>query len=121
MSVVCVYIYIHIHTYIHTYAHAVLAHVALPPAPKKPVSGNPNTATGHLKLHAALVGAAANRGGKDKDGGGTDKVNALQGSLHYTPEHCLVNGGFNLYFGVEKATCFKWLQNEFLLRSPVQL
>ena len=22
-----------------------------------------------------------------------------QGSLHYTPEHCLVNGGFNLYFG----------------------
>ena len=24
------------------------------------------------------------------------------GSLHYTPEHCLENGGFNLYFGVEK-------------------
>ena len=26
-----------------------------------------------------------------------------QGSLHSTPEHCLVNGGFQLYFGVEKA------------------
>ena len=23
------------------------------------------------------------------------------------------------HFGVEKATCFTWLQNEFLLRSPV--
>ena len=31
-----------------------------------------------------------------------------QGSLHYTPEHCPLNGGVNLYFGVEKATCFKW-------------
>ena len=41
-----------------------------------------------------------------------------QGSLHYTPKHCLVNGGKPLYFGVEKATCFKWLQNGDLLRAP---
>ena len=27
----------------------------------------------------------------------------------------------SLYFGVEKATCFKWLQNGDLLRSPVHL
>ena len=32
----------------------------------------------------------------------------------------LVNGGFQLCFDVEKATCFKWLQHEDLLRSPVQ-
>ena len=24
----------------------------------------------------------------------------------------LVNGGVSLYFGVEKAPCFRWLQNE---------
>ena len=40
-----------------------------------------------------------------------------QGSLHYTPEHCLVNGGF-LYFGVEKAVV--QLGQMYLLRSPVQ-
>ena len=33
-----------------------------------------------------------------------------------TPEHCLVHGGIPLFF-VEKATCFKWLQNGDLLRS----
>ena len=38
--------------------------------------------------------------------------------MHHTPKHCLVNGGFQLYFGA-KATCFKWLQNGDLLRSPV--
>ena len=31
-----------------------------------------------------------------------------QGSWHYPPEHCLVNGGVPLF--VEK-TCFKWLQH----------
>ena len=31
----------------------------------------------------------------------------------------LVNGGFHLHFGVEKATCFKWLQM-YLFRSPVK-
>ena len=31
----------------------------------------------------------------------------------------LVNGGVQLYFGVEKATCFKWLQHGDPLRSPV--
>ena len=36
------------------------------------------------------------------------KGSLQHGSLHYTPEHCLVNGGVQLYFGVEKATCFKW-------------
>ena len=29
-------------------------------------------------------------------------------------------GGVQLYVGVEKATCFKWLQNGDILRSPVQ-
>ena len=29
-----------------------------------------------------------------------------QGSLHYTPEHCLVNGGFPLFWW--KKPCFKW-------------
>ena len=29
-----------------------------------------------------------------------------QGSLHYTPEHCLVNGGFPLFRW--KKPCFKW-------------
>ena len=42
-----------------------------------------------------------------------------QGSLHYTPEHCLVNGGVPFIL-VENATCFNWLQHEFLLRSPAQ-
>ena len=31
---------------------------------------------------------------------------ALQGSLHYTPEHCLVNGGFPLFWW--KKPSFKW-------------
>ena len=31
---------------------------------------------------------------------------AQQGSLHYTPEHCLVNGGFPLFCW--KKTCFKF-------------
>ena len=30
----------------------------------------------------------------------------------------LANGGVQLYLGVEKATCFKWLQNGDLLRRP---
>ena len=29
-----------------------------------------------------------------------------QGSLHYTPEHCLVNGGFHLFWWEKQ--CFKW-------------
>ena len=29
-----------------------------------------------------------------------------RGSLHYTPEHCLVNGGFPLFWW--KEPCFKW-------------
>ena len=29
-----------------------------------------------------------------------------QGSLHYTPEHCLVDGGFPLFWW--KKTCFNW-------------
>ena len=33
----------------------------------------------------------------------------LHGSLHYTPEHCLANGGFPLFSW--KKPCFKWLQN----------
>ena len=32
-----------------------------------------------------------------------------QGSLHYAPEHCLVNGGFPLFWW--KKPCFNWLQN----------
>ena len=38
----------------------------------------------------------------------------------YTRTLQLVNGGVQLYLGVEKATCFKWLQDGDLLRSPVQ-
>ena len=30
----------------------------------------------------------------------------LQGSLHYTLEHCFVNGGFPLFWW--KKPCFKW-------------
>ena len=33
-------------------------------------------------------------------------VSSRQGSLHYTPEHCLVNGGFPLFWW--KKPCFKW-------------
>ena len=33
--------------------------------------------------------------------------NNQQGSLHYTPEHCLVNGGVPLFWP-EKVTCFNW-------------
>ena len=40
-----------------------------------------------------------------------------QGSLHYTSEHCLVNGGFPVFWW--KEPCFKWA-NWYLLRSPVQ-
>ena len=41
--------------------------------------------------------------------------------MHYTPiEPCNLYMVASLYFGVEKATCFKWLQSEFLLRSPAQ-
>ena len=40
-----------------------------------------------------------------------------QGSLHYTPEHCLVNGGV-LFILVEKDV-FQ-LGNMYLLRSPEQ-
>ena len=31
-----------------------------------------------------------------------------QGSLHYTPEHCLVNGGFPVFWW--KKPCFKWAE-----------
>ena len=34
------------------------------------------------------------------------KSNSLQGSLHYTPEHCLVDGGVPLFW--LKKPCFKW-------------
>ena len=40
-----------------------------------------------------------------------------QGSLRYTPEHCNLKMAVSLCFGVEKATCFKWLQDGDLLRS----
>ena len=42
-----------------------------------------------------------------------------QGSLH-TPEQCNLYMVVSPYFGVEQATCFKWLQTEFLFRRPVQ-
>ena len=40
-----------------------------------------------------------------------------QGSLHYTPEHCLVNGGFPLFWW--NKNMFQ-LGKMFLLRSPVR-
>ena len=40
----------------------------------------------------------------------------MQGSLHYTPEHCLVNGGFPLFWW--KKTIFQ-LGKLYPLRSPV--
>ena len=30
----------------------------------------------------------------------------IEGSLHYTPEHCLANGGFPVFWW--KKPCFKW-------------
>ena len=48
------------------------------------------------------------------------KLPLEQGSLHYTPEHCLVIAGFQLYFGVEKAIASNGLQNGFILRRPVE-
>ena len=39
-----------------------------------------------------------------------------QGSLHYTPKPCK---WWCPFIFVEKAPCFKWLQNGDLLRSPV--
>ena len=38
-----------------------------------------------------------------------------QGSLHYTPEHCLGNGGFPVLWW--KTPCFKW-GKMYLLREP---
>ena len=35
-----------------------------------------------------------------------------QGSLHSTPEHCLVNGGFPLFWW-KKPCCFKWANVSF--------
>ena len=31
--------------------------------------------------------------------------------MHYTPAHCNLSMVVSFYIGVEKATCFKWLQN----------
>ena len=42
-----------------------------------------------------------------------------QGSLHYTPEHCLVNGGFPLFW-VGKSHVSNGC-NMYLLRSPAKL
>ena len=43
------------------------------------------------------------------EGPGTRKRNKLQGSLHYTPEHCLLNGGCPLFWwkkpGFKLAKC----------------
>ena len=44
-------------------------------------------------------------------------LETLQGSLHSTPEHCLVNGGFPLVWW--KKPCFQ-MGKLYLLRSPVQ-
>ena len=40
------------------------------------------------------------------DIGGTSQIGIEQGSLHYTPEHCPVNGGVPLCWW--KKPCFKW-------------
>ena len=42
--------------------------------------------------------------------------NVKQGSLQYTPEHCLVNGGFLLVWW--KKPCFKWANVSF--KEPCQ-
>ena len=49
--------------------------------------------------------------------GGNRLSALLQGSLHYTPEHCLVNGGFPLL--VEKA--MSQMGKMYLLRSPAKI
>ena len=36
--------------------------------------------------------------------------------MHYTPGHCLVNGGVPLFWW--KEPCFNWLQHVSFLRSP---
>ena len=51
-----------------------------------------------------------------KNKGNPCETSLQQGSLHYTPEHCLVNGGF--FILVEKAM-FQ-MGKMYLLRSPVQ-
>ena len=42
-----------------------------------------------------------------------------QGCLHYTPEHCLVNGGVQLYFGVEKAM-FQMVAKGIFFKEPCE-
>ena len=37
----------------------------------------------------------------------------LEGSLHYTPEHCNLYMVLSLYFGVEKTTCFNGCKMNF--------
>ena len=49
------------------------------------------------------------------------KTHTHQGSLHYTPEHCVVNGGFQLYFGVKSHMFQMVSHNRDLLRSPAHL
>ena len=46
-------------------------------------------------------------------------VEFKQGSLHYTPEHCLVNGGVPLFISVEKANVSNGCKM-YLLRSHVK-
>ena len=48
--------------------------------------------------------------------GSRDKTCETQPNLDrdpYIPEPCPVNGGVQLYFGVEKATCFNWAKGIF--------
>ena len=55
----------------------------------------------------------------DHKGEGCGEVKEVgEVDVHSTPDHCLVNAGFQLYPGVEKATCFNWSQSGDLSRSP---
>ena len=41
----------------------------------------------------------------------------MQGSLHYTPEHCLANGGLNLYVG-GKSNMFQMVAKRIYFKEP---
>ena len=41
-----------------------------------------------------------------------------QGSLHFSPEHCRVNGGFPLFWW--KTPCFKWAKSSVLVAGRCQ-
>ena len=69
---------------------------ANPAKGREPKRGKP-----HLRTEEAWSQALSRKAGEV----------ILQGSIHYTPEHCLVNGGFPSCWW--KRPCFKWANVSF--------